>query len=256
MADPALHAQEPRGPVVDDYVFPEQPALVFQAGREAKVPLMVGSTARDGDEDSMGVSGTPKADKTLADKTRPLSSTHKVTPLDAKDLKQIKAYYTDDAKLADAAVKYYSDAKTTDPVDGDVIHSFQTDIDFRCGAGLAARWHARVAPSWQFQFSHGYEPLGAVHLWDMFYLFGWLKAPADQPRDAMLTNQMQAYWVSFVKTGNPNAEGLPLWPNSGEGAYLDFTSHGAVAKTGLRTAACDLYARSIDQKLARLVPTH
>lgn len=254
MADPSLHAQEPRAPVVDNYVFPEEPALVFQAGRQAPVPLLVGSTARDGDEDSMGVSGTPKADKTLADKTRPLSSAHKVTALGPEGLKQVKAYYADDASRADAAARLYGDAKTTDPVDGDAIHAFQTDTDFRCGTGLAARWHARVAPTWQFQFSHGYEPLGAVHLWDMFYLFGWLKAPADQPRDAMLRDQMQAYWVSFVKTGDPNQKGLPAWPKSGEGAYLDFTSAGAMAKTGLRTAACDLYDRDMEQNLARLAP--
>lgn len=74
MADATFHTAEPRGPVVDGYVFPEQPSLVFQAGREAKVLLILGNTSRDGDEDSMGVSGTPKADKTLADKTRPQRS--------------------------------------------------------------------------------------------------------------------------------------------------------------------------------------
>jgi len=253
MANAAFHATEPRGPVVDGYVSPEQPALVFEQGKETKVPLLVGNTARDGDEDSMGVSGTPKADKTLADKSRPISASHKVAPMDANGMKQVAAYYGRDAGLAAKAAKLYGDAKTTDPVDGDAINAFETDTAFRCGADMIADWHSQVAPTWQFQTSAGYEPLGAVHLWDMFYLFGWLKAPADQPRDKLLADQMQGYWVHFVKSGDPNAPGLPSWPKSGAGlGYLDFTSNGAVAKTGLRAAACGLYAKKKEQDLAAL----
>lgn len=253
MADKQIHAAEPRGPVVDGYVFPEQPALVFQAGREAAIPYIVGATARDGDEDSMGVSGTPKADKTLADKTRPLSGTHRVAPLAAEDGKQIQAFYARYSDLAAEAAKLYGDTSTTSPVDGDVITSFNTDTDFRCAAETAARWHARVASSWQYEFSHGYEPLGAVHLWDMFYVFGWLKAPADQPRDARLVDQTQRYMIAFATNGDPNAPGLPVWPKSGaKGAYLDFASGGATPKAGLRSQACGLFAQRTERDLAVL----
>jgi len=257
MANAAFHTSEPRGPVMDGYVFPEQPSLVFQAGREDKVPLILGNTARDGDEDSMGVSGTPKADKTLADTRRPISSTHKVTPLGADGAKQVQAYYAHYGELAGQAAKLYGDVHTTDPVDGDAIHAFATDTDIRCGADVIALWHSRVAPTWQYQFSHGYEPLGAVHLWDMFYLFGQLKPPADQPRDRTLVDQEQRYWAAFVKSGDPNAPGLPAWPKSSAGrAWLDFASGGAVAKTGLRQAACGLYANKIEQDLTKLAAVH
>ena len=253
MADPSLHGAEPRGPVVDHYVFPEQPALVFQAGREAAIPLMVGSTARDGDLDSMGVSGTPKADATLADRTRPLAESHRVAPLTTKDAKQIQTFYAPYPDLARQAMKFYGGKSAADPIDGDVITAFNTDVDFRCGADAIAQWHARIAPTWQYEFSHGYEPLGGVHLWDMLYLFGWLQPPADQPRDARLVDQMQRYWVAFAQSGDPNAPGLAIWPKSGaKEAYLDFASQGAVARTGLRTTACDLFARKTQRDLAAL----
>ena len=256
MADAKIHASEPRGPVVDGYAFPEQPALVFQQGREAAIPYIVGATARDGDEDSMGVSGTPKADKTLADKTRPLSSTHHVAPLTAAESEQIRAFYAKYADLASQAVKLYGDKATTDPVDGDAITSFETDTDFRCAGEMVAQWHARVAPSWQYQFSHGYEPLGAVHLWDMFYVFGWLKAPADQPRDTRLVDQTQRAMIAFATHGDPNAPGLPAWPKSGpKSAYMDFTSDGAMAKNGLRAAACHIFAQKTERDLMVLAGT-
>jgi para-nitrobenzyl esterase len=39
------------------------------------------------------------------------------------------------------------------------------------------------------------------------------------------------YWVSFVKTGDPNTSGLPNWPKYGAGTdiILDFTPAGPAA---------------------------
>lgn len=253
MASEKVHGIEPRGPVVDGYAFPEQPSLAFKQGHEAQVPFIIGNTARDGDVDSMGVSGTPKAAATLADKSRPLVATHKVAALSPEGVKQIEAYYAPNADLARQAVKLYSDKSGTDPVDGDVLTAFSTDIFFRCGAGITAHWHARTAPTWRYQFSHGYQPLGGVHLWDMMYVFGWTQAPADQPRDAKLVDQEQRYLVNFVTKGDPNGPGLPTWSKSGPAdGYMDFTSDGAASKAGLRTAACNIYAQKVERGMAAL----
>lgn len=258
MADPALRKAEPRTPVVDGDVLPEQPGLVFQAGREAPVPLMVGATARDGDLDAMGVTGTPKAAASAADLARPLARTHKPAQIGA-GAQAVAEFYAAYPDLATEAARVYGDPDLTRSVDGDAIWAFQTDTYFRCGAALTARWHARLAPTWRYEFSHGYEPLGAVHLWDLAYLFGWRQAPADQPRDVRLTDQIQLYWTNFARTGSPNAKGLPVWPQSkpqpGAGAYLDFASDGAVGRTGPRAPACDIFATKVQRDLAALTPT-
>lgn len=253
LAKPALRALEPTSPVIDGYVLPEQPAVVFEEGREAPVPLLVGSTSRDGDLVSMGTSGTPKASATLADTARPLARTHVVAPLDAKGLAAVQNVYARYPDLAAAARRAYADSANVSPIDGDVITAFTTDFIFRCTASVIAEWHDRTAPTWRFQFSHGYEPLGAVHIWDMLYLFGWVQPPADQPRDVLLSDQMQRYWTNFARTGDPNGLGLPQWPRSrSRSLYLDFASDGAEIGATPRPEACDLVADKTRRDIAAL----
>jgi len=246
-ATPELRRAEPHSQIIDGYVLPESPAAVFQAGREVRIPMLIGLTARDGD-DTMGVKGSVKADAAAADAARPLAGSRTPAPLKSDDAKAVQDFYARYPDLAAEAGRLYANA--TDPVGGDAAIVFGTDVYRRCGAALVARWHARRAPTWRFEFSHGYEPLGATHLWDMMYLFGWLEPPADQPRDARLVDQMQRYWTNFAKRGDPDGVGLPAWPRSGRGHYLDFASAGAVVRASTHAAACDLYARKIQRDLA------
>ena len=251
MSTPALRQTEPSEPPVEGFVLPEQPGLVFAEGREAAIPLLVGSTARDGDLASMGVMGTPKAAAALADQARTLALTHKVAPLSDAAAKAVQGYLAIAPDLAAATARLYAVAGETDPVDGDIDTALKTDVMFRCGAALMAQWHARRSPTWRYEFSHGYEPLGAVHIWDMLYLFGWLQPPADQPRDTRLSDELQRYWVAFATSGDPNAAGLPSWPiNGANERYLDFASDGPVAKTGPRQAACAIFDRKNELDLA------
>ena len=46
-----------------------------------------------------------------------------------------------------------------------------------------------------------------------------------------VAHTMNVYWANFVKTGNPNGEGLPAWPrySASKDGLLDFSWEGVPA---------------------------
>jgi para-nitrobenzyl esterase len=82
------------------------------------------------------------------------------------------------------------------------------------------------------------EFYGAWHSSDLWYTFNSLRNEPGQrqwaPYDFELADQASSMWANFVKTGDPNGEGLPAWPKasrSNNGTYMSFgeTSTGATS---------------------------
>jgi para-nitrobenzyl esterase len=64
---------------------------------------------------------------------------------------------------------------------------------------------------------------GAFHADEVPYVFG-VEQDNFNPTEVALSDIMMDYWVNFVKTGNPNAQGLPYWSefNENKASVMNF----------------------------------
>jgi para-nitrobenzyl esterase len=101
--------------------------------------------------------------------------------------------------------------------------AISTDADFRIPALRAAeRLVARGSPVWMYRFDYAMTTLGGVfgacHGLDVPFVWNALDKPAavllvgDSPATPALARRMQASWVAFARTGDPNTPELPSWP--------------------------------------------
>jgi para-nitrobenzyl esterase len=175
--------------IVDGWVLPEQPAKIYAEGKELQIPVLVGSNA-----DEATVFG------------------HN----DLKTVDQYKQYLLKDTgKYADQEFRTYPVA-----ADAEVPEQYlrlQNDT-FAYGAWSMARAITRAnqkAYLYRFTFSETGKraQLGAYHGEELRFLSDSFPSDWEHTHDdKMLGNVMRAYWTQFVKTGNPNAPGLPGWP--------------------------------------------
>lgn len=110
------------------------------------------------------------------------------------------------------------------------------------GSLLAAR--NPTSKVYVFYFDHpapgrDREYYGAWHSSDLWYTFNSLRNEPGQrqwaPYDFELAEQASSMWANFVKTGEPNADGLPDWPRSSwfnKGTYLSFGEKSTSATNG------------------------
>lgn len=217
-------------PIVDGWVIPDDPGAIFEAGKQANVPLMVGSNA---DEGSIFVLGLP------------------MNSLDAYQAlaRRIYGAHTDEV-LALYPAKEASEIRSA-------LSRNITDSFFVAGARYFAETTSRVNnKTFVYHFTHvSADPrrrmLGAFHASEIPYVFmtqdGGFGTYDDQ--DRQLARVMSAYWVQFASTGDPNGGGRPAWPKYTAAAdqHIEFGDQIAV-KANLRKPAVDLFERIAQER--------
>ena len=71
-------------------------------------------------------------------------------------------------------------------------------------------------PAYEYLFTKHNGRLGCWHSGEMVYCFGNIpgNSPLYDTTDRELSRTMTAYWLNFMKTGDPNGAGLPVWEQS------------------------------------------
>ncbi|MCH5537549.1 carboxylesterase family protein [Pseudomonas syringae pv. syringae] len=126
---------------------------------------------------------------------------------------ELRAMY---AGMTDQLDALYSTQATSDPR--------STAKEIRRDRGLASTWlwvagraQSSRQPIYLYLFAHvepGTEQWGAFHTSEVPYALGNLSVPTARvfsDKDKRVSDLMLGYWENFVKTGNPNKSGLPLW---------------------------------------------
>src|SRR5262249_21643762 len=118
-----------------------------------------------------------------------------------------------------------------------------------------ARLHSTKAPTYVYHFT--YVPkdtrataYGAGHSAETRYVFATPnpQRPLDA-EDMAVSDKVNAYWASFVKTGNPNTPGLLNWPKFDKASE----SRLLVTKTGELELSQHLDAARLDFSEAQAV---
>lgn len=181
-------------PVIDRYVLPQAPFDVFSQRRQAPVPLLAGVNAEEAR--SLSDISKIKAATFAADIAKTFG------PLPPPLIDAYKFSNDDEARAARVA--------------------FETDLRFGWDMWTWARLHAAAgAPVFSYRFAQRppfppnspYAGWGPAHFAELWYMFDHLdQSPWSwRTEDRRAAELMSAYWVNFVKTGNPNAAGLPAW---------------------------------------------
>ena len=182
-------------PVVEPYVLPNMPYDAFAAGKQNDVPLLVGANADEA-----------RAFLNLAD-------LHASTF--GADIEKMFG------KLPPQLYEQYPHATDTEARQSRI--DFETDLRFRWDMWTWARLQSATGKSKVFFYSFNQAPpfpsnsvragWGASHFAELWYVFDHLDQDPYQwsTSDRRLADAMSSYWVNFVKTGNPNAVGLPDW---------------------------------------------
>jgi para-nitrobenzyl esterase len=161
----------------------------YQAGRQARVPLIIGSNSAE----------VPAGF------------------VNANSKEELLSLF---GSLRDEANAVYDSDGTTDLAE--MLTMVNTDKVWAEPARMTARAFASGgAPAYVYLFSYvsptvrARMPYGAAHGSEIPYVFDVLgdrPGATVAPEDQAVARMMNTYWANFARTGDPNGKGLPEWP--------------------------------------------
>jgi para-nitrobenzyl esterase len=203
------------GPTLDGYFFPKQPADIFAAGDQARVPLLAGTNSEES-----GYGGVLKKEKPTVENYR----------------KALESLYPG---KGDEVFKLYPAENENDVMDAAQALASDRFIGYGTWKWIDLATKTGGQPTYYYLYAHprpAKRPIaappnsdtkealpkpapklsrGASHSAEIEYAMGNLATNtvyAWTPDDFNVSKQMQAYFANFIKTGNPNGAGLPEWP--------------------------------------------
>lgn len=205
---------------IDGYFFPKSPYAIFEAGEQARVPLLAGWNNEEMNY-RMVMGNTPLTKENF--------------------VAAVKKLYPDNA---DEVLQLYNPASDADveriatDLAGDRFISFSTwkwtDVHSKSSGKPVYRYlYERPRPEMTPEMGDATPGLaggvqrnnagpkppaakGAVHSAEIEYAMGNLqhnKVYAWKNEDYQVSRIMQEYFANFIKKGDPNGSGLPKWPS-------------------------------------------